>query len=63
MEEIDLGLEFLLGLLPYVYESFHILITQFAQNVTKPHDQTLHLKMNTSYFKSIVQQIIWNFPV
>ena len=26
MEEIDLGLEFLLGLLPYIYESFHVLI-------------------------------------
>ena len=25
MEEIDLGLESLLGLLPYVYESFHVL--------------------------------------
>ena len=26
MEEIDLDLEFLLGLLPYIYESFHVLI-------------------------------------
>ena len=26
MEEINLGLEFLLGLLPYVYERFHVLI-------------------------------------